>query len=367
MRQLLYLGIFLGAMSCNQNRKIVEPLQLELSELIVDTLYLEKDALTKELGSDFTLFETDSGKYLLTFRQHTLYQYSYPEGRIIKKTKFEKEGPDGIGSFYSGYYLEDSLIFFISNNKWITASHEGKIIKKSDLPDISAERLAANYTSFPFNGIYKVGDAILISDVPFVLKEPLLSYQNWILKFQPENPNPEYVQFKFPENYLGLLDDPNFGPYNHTYNPDREEYIISFPATDSLLIISSDSGKWIAAAPKEPMKFIKGTTEQVGEWTAFHPDSESSIYKWVHYDKASGKILRLSIVTPDLKGLRNQGQKPLCKLIVLNSELEKEAEITLPSQTSGFQLPEGFFITLGYFGDEDEVAYAKLDFGKITP
>lgn len=366
MNRLLYLSLAFLAIACNQTRKRVEIKQLDLSELVVDTLYLEKDTLTKELGSDFTFFETDSGKYLLTFLQHTLYQYSYPEGRIIKKTKFEKEGPDGIGSFISGYFLEDSLIYFISNSKWITANHQGKVFEQTDLPEASVDRLAVNYSTFPFNGIYKAGDIYHISDVPFVLKESMLSYEDWILKFQPNNPNVEHVRFKFPDNYAGLIDDPNFSPYNHTFNPEKGEYIISLPATDSLLVISANSSQWVEAAPKDPMKYIRGTTEQVGEWTAFHPSVESSIHKWVHFDPVSKKTLRMSIVRQDLDELRTQGIMPLYKLTVLNSEMEKEAEITLPFPTSGFQLPAGFFINLGYLGNENEVAFGRIDLKRIN-
>jgi hypothetical protein len=367
MNRLFYLSLAFIAISCSQTRKPIEIQQFDLSELIMDTLYLEKDTLTKELGSNFTFFETDSGQYLLTFLQHTLYQYSFPEGKIIKKTKFETEGPDGIGSFLSGYFLEDSLIHFISNNEWITASHKGKVIERNNLPEAPIDRLATNYTTYPFNKIYKTGDTYHISDVPFVLKESLLSYQDWILKFQPNNPKVEHVRFKFPKSYVGLMDDPNFGPYNHTFNTEKGEYIISLPATDSLMVISANSSQWIAAAPSEPMKFIRGTTEQVGEWTAFHPSAESSIYKWVHFEPSSKKTLRMSIVRKDLDELRNRGIKPLYKLIVLGAEMEKEAEITLLSPSSGFQLPTGFFFNLGYFGNENEVAFGRVDLLRINP
>ena len=74
--------------------------------MIVDSLYLEKNTLTKNLGVNFYLFHNDSGDVLLTFNQRRLLTYSYPEGKIVKSVKFEQEGPEGIGAFIAGTFID---------------------------------------------------------------------------------------------------------------------------------------------------------------------------------------------------------------------------------------------------------------------
>jgi hypothetical protein len=353
--------------SCSTAEKSQVPIEIDLKELISDTLYLEKDSITKDLGSDFSLVNTDSGSYLFTFRRHTLYQYSYPEGKIVNKTKFENEGPDGIGGFISGYLIDDGSIYFISNNKWIEANFAGKVLERTNLPEATPARLAVNYSTFPFNRIYKIGEEFLISDVPFVLKESLLDYENWILKFDPNSKKVGHISFRYPESHHRLLDDQTFAPFNHTLNIETAEFVFSFPATDSLLILSEGTEKWVSAAPKESMKFIKGTTEQAGEWTVFHPSEESSYYSWVHFEPLSKSYLRLSVITPKSDESQKQGVKPLTKLLVLDAAFEKKAEVTLHDKLSGFQTPKGFYIRLGYISGEDEVAFGRMDFSKINP
>lgn len=113
MNRLLYLFLALITIACSQSRKPVEIQQFDLSELIVDTLYLEKDTLTKNLGTNLYHFQTDSGEVLMTFNQHRLLTYSYPEGKILESVKFEKEGPEGIGGFIPGFLsIRTSSIFF---------------------------------------------------------------------------------------------------------------------------------------------------------------------------------------------------------------------------------------------------------------
>jgi hypothetical protein len=293
--------------------------------------------------------------------------YSYPDGKLLHKTSFEIEGPDGIGSYISGHFLEDSLIHFLSNGKWITASIAGKVLSRVALPEADTDRLGTNYSTFPSNPIAKIGASFLISDIPYVLKESLLTYENWLLRFNPSNSTYEYVKFKYPQKYSGFTDDSVFGQYSQYYNSEKDEILVSFPASDSLLVLSKESQKWIPASPKERMNYLRGTTEERGEYIAFLPNHTSSIHGWVHYDPMSKKTLRHSIVTPDNKLTKEEGKDPLIKLIVLDENYQKEAEVVLPSQTAGFQTPKGFYIYLGYIRTEDEVAFARLDFSKINP
>ena len=82
---LIYAAL---AISCTTNSDKAVTI-LDLKDLIVDTLYLEKDTLTKDLGINFTYYKTDSGEVLATFLNHQLIVYSYPEGKLLRKQKYE--------------------------------------------------------------------------------------------------------------------------------------------------------------------------------------------------------------------------------------------------------------------------------------
>ncbi|MBC6365557.1 DUF4221 family protein [Algoriphagus sp. AK58] len=367
MRKLGYFFLLILAISCSPSEKSREVQILDLSDLIIDTLYLEKDSLTRNLGSNFTFFEKEGKEYLTTFQGHKLLTYSFPEGKLISKVPFEIEGPDGIGSYISGSFLEDSLIHFLSNGKWITATIEGKVLSRVELPEASSDRQVSNYSTFPSNPISKIGNKYLVSDLPYVLKESMLGYENWLIKFDPKTSTQEYVKFKYPDYYSGFMDDSVFGQYSQSYNTDKNEILISFPATDSILVISENSQKWISAAPKEKMNFLRGTTEERGEYIVFLPNHTSSMHALVHYDPISKKTLRHSIVIPNNKLTKEEGKSPLIKLLVLDENYQKEAEVILPDQLGGFSTPKGYYMNIGYTRTEDEVAFARIDFSKINP
>ncbi|MDX5340003.1 MAG: DUF4221 domain-containing protein [Cyclobacteriaceae bacterium] len=365
MRTCIYFAFLLGLVGCQKKSSPVQ--EFDLKQISVDTLVLEKDPMTKGLGSDFTYIETDTGQYLLTFNRHYLLFYSYPEGEIKKKSLFEEEGPDGIGSFISGSFISDSLIYFLSENNWIKCNFQGKVLDRTPLPEGAAKRLSVNYSTFPFNRIAKDRGKFLIADVPFVLKDSFLDYSQWILKYTPGSDRHEYVEFLYPSYYKGLVDDQTFSSYNFTHIPEKNEFLVSFPATDSILVITGNSQKWFSARPKEKMEFLVGTAEPRGEWIAYLPNTKSSVYRWIHFDPTAGKYYRLSVVRPDVEELQKEGISPLAKLLVFNDSYEKEAEVILPFPSSGFQTPDGFYYNIGYLGSEDKVGFVKFDFSKINP
>lgn len=366
MRNLVFFLLLALAVSCSPMEKSEHVKMLDFTDLIVDTLYLEKDSTTRYLGSNFTFFEKEGKKYLSTFQSHNLLTYSFPEAKLISKQPFEIEGPDGIGSYISGYFLEDSLIHFLSNGKWITATVEGKVLSRVSLPEAGADRQASNYSTFPSNPISKIGNSYLVSDVPYVLKESMLGYENWLIKFDPKTSTQEYVKFNYPDYYSGFMDDSVFGQYSQTYNSEKNEILISFPATDSILVISESSQKWIMATPMEKMSFLRGTTEERGEFIAFLPNHSSSVHAWVHFDPVSKKTIRQSVVIPNNQLTKEVGKVPLIKLLILDENYQKEAEVTMPDELRGFNTPKGYYMNIGYTRSEDEVAFVLIDLSKIN-
>lgn len=368
MKRLLYLSLVFIAIACNQRRKPVEIKQLDLSELIVDTLFLDKDTLTKNLGINFHHFQTDSGEVLLTFNQHRLLIYSYPEGKILHSVKYEREGPDGIGGFIAGSFIDQNKIYFLSQDqKLIEADFEGHVRRRIALPETPPSRLASNYSTMQFNPIFKSERGLFIPDVPFVLKESLLGYTNWILDFSLQDSNFKHIRFPFPPSSKNFLDDPELGQYFHLYDSLDKSHWISFSVSDSIYKIKEDNASWIVADTRENLEFLRGTTSQQGEWTAFHPNPESGEYTAIQKDNQTGLIFRHAKIK---NGDLDQNIKSKHAFIVLNTDGEKIAEIAFSNwdiSPYSFQTPNGIYFPIVAQLWEDQVPYARMDFSKINP
>ena len=365
MKRLFYLGFALIAVSCTKAQK---PLEFQLTDLIADTLFLEKDTLTQYLGVNFTHFQTDSGEVLMTFNQHRLLTYSYPEGKILKSVKFEVEGPDGIGGFIPGTFIEQDKIYILTQDqKLLEADLEGKILRRIRLPEVSSQRLASNFSTFPFNPMFRSEKGLFIPDVPYVLKESLLTYQNWILDFSLSDSTFTHVSFTFPPSAKNFLDDSELGQYFHHFDPAENAHWISFSSSDSVLKIEADQSEWILADSEESLQFLRGTTSEQGEWTAFHPNPESSKYTSVQQDPVSGLLfrhVRIKVGNPD----QNIGSKHA--FILFNRKGKKIAEVKFSDREFGslvFHTSTGIYIPIAAQLWEDQIAYARLDFSKINP
>ncbi len=356
------------SLACGENRKSAEVRRLELSDLVVDTLFLEKDTLTKYLGVDFTHYATDSGEVLLTLNRHRLLTYSYPEGKILKSAKFETEGPDGIGSFIPGTFIDRSKIYLLSQDqRLLEADLDGKVLRRIPLPEAPPERLATNYSTWPFNPIFKSDSGLFISDVPLVLKESHLAYKNWVLDFSPGDSTYGFVGFQFPASAKNFLDDPELGQYYHWYDPSENSHWISFSASDSVLKIRGNESGWFLAKAEESLQFLRGTTSQQGEWTAFHPNQESGKYTAIQQDKATGLLFRHAKVKA---GNAEQHIRSRHVFVVFNPDGEKVAEISFSDwdfSPYAFQTPAGIYVPVVAQLREDQVPYARLDFSKIRP
>ena len=368
MNRLLYLSLALITIACSQSKKPIEIQQFDLSELIVDTLYLEKDTLTKNLGINLYHFQTDSGEVLMTFNRNRLLTYSYPEGKILESLRFEKEGPNGIGGFIPGFFIDQDKIYFLSQDqKLIEADFDGNVKRRIALPETPPARLSSNYSTVQFNPIFKSEKGLFIPDVPFVLNESLLEYRDWILDFSLQDSTFNHVSFSFPSSARGFLDDPELGQYFHLYDASEKSHWISFSASDSILNMKDGKSTWLPAASAEKLDFLRGTTSQQGEWTAFHPNPESGKYTALQKDHRTGQIFRHAKIKP---GDLDQNIKSKHAFIVLNSAGEKIAEIAFSDwdfSPYAFQTPDGIYFPIVAQLWEDQVPYARMDFSKINP
>ena len=362
-------SIFLFALlvSCSQSENKELPV-LQLEDLIVDTLYLEKDTLTKDLGSDFSYYKTDSGEVLIAFLNHQLRVYSYPEGEQLKTQIYDKEGPDGIGSFVTGSYVDKNSIYILSQQKeLILCDFEGKVVNRWDFPKISDTRKYANYSSAGFNRVRKSGNELSFVDIPFVFMEGFEDYDKWGIIFDTNANVFSNYNFQYPKDISEYTNDDQLGLFSHIYLPANDEHLISFAISDSVAIVKNGEQTWKWAGTSEPLDFKKGTTVPSGEYIVFQPNHESSKYNGLDFDTHAKKILRwVRVKGPTLENMEQERNR----LLVFDEKLNKEAELKFDRKEIGmygFNTPKGYAVSLYSETTDDMTAFAVIDFSKINP
>lgn len=359
--------LFCMLVACNPVLNHLQPfLSEELKNLATDTLYLEKGHHTKNLDGHMVYLEKEGQGYLYTFKDYRLLQYAYPSGKLVASQEFEKEGPDGIGTWVSGHLIEPEEVFFISNTKeLVQADHRGKVLQRYPLPEPPPERLGANYNTMNNNSMSYSSqrDELLIMDLPFVLKETHLHYKNWIVKLNLKNGGHEHLSFLYPAYYSHYLDDPELGAYFHIALGDQEKHLIGFAATDSMMVISNGESTWVDGGSSQSLKFLPGKTEVNGEWTIFSPNNESSRYKGFIHDPYQQKILRGVTIRVEDKATASPSYQK--SFIVFDEKFKKTGEVYYTSNEFmdvGFATPNGLYLPLAQQDTDDETAYIQINF-----
>ncbi|MEB2773892.1 DUF4221 family protein [Algoriphagus sp. D3-2-R+10] len=357
---LIVLGI-----SCKSKHEKQIPI-LDLKDLVVDTLYLEKDTLTKNLGANFSYSKTDSGEVLATFINHQFLVYSYPEGKLLRKQEYEKEGPNGIGSFITGNFIDDKSLYFLSQQKeLIQCNYYGKVLARWDLPEVDSERKYANYSGYLYNKLYKSGNELYFVDIPFVFQEGFEDYDKWGMVFNKESHSFSHYRFLYPENILDYTQDDQLGLFSHVYNSNTQEHLIGFSISDSIAVVKNGEQTWKWAGSSESLNFKKGTTVPSGEYTVFQPNHESSKYNGLDFDSQAKKILRWVRIKGPTQDNPDQQKN---RLLIFDMEFQSEAELDFSTDEFGlygFNTPNGYALSLHTQTTDDIVGFALIDFSKI--
>ncbi|SMD43444.1 protein of unknown function [Aquiflexum balticum DSM 16537] len=360
------LGFFLAVIgisfSCSPRiPKSPEFFTGDLHEYIVDTIYLEKDTKTKILPSDLTYFEIDGEEFLYAFVNYRLLKYSFPGGELLAVQEFEKEGPDGIGTWIAGSLITEDGLFFISDNKEIVRTDfKGKVIDRNELPLIEEDRLSANFNTMNGNSMTWIssGKKLIVLDVPFVLMEQKLSYEDWVWVFDFDTGVKSTISFSYPEKYQAFLGDPELGVYSHKYVSGK--HLISFPATDSLLVLEGEKEFWVDGKSSKQLMFEKGKVEPQGEWMVFLPNLNSSRYKWLLYDPYRKIILRHLVIGAEE---RNDLKLEKNSFIILDEQLSKKGELFFTNEMFsgfGFFTPQGLYLKLVPQQSDDYEGYVRI-------
>lgn len=341
---------------------------LDLKDLIIDTLYLEKDSLTKNLGDNFSYYKTDSGEVLATFIHNKLLIYDFPKGLLQRVQYYETEGPNGIGSFISGHFIDVNSIYLLSQQKeLIQCDFNGKVVNKWDLPEVSSDRKYANYSSMLFNKLQKSGNNLFFVDIPHVFLNGFETYDKWGIIFNTENFTFSNFHFTYPNSIKDFKDDDQLGLFSHVYNPRSNEYLIGFAISDSIAVVKNGKQAWKWAGTAESLAFKKGTTFPSGDYTVFQPNYESSKYEGLDLDTYSQKFLRWV----KIRGATQENpDQQRYRLLIFDRELNQEAEIEFKRDELGlygFNTPKGYAINSISQSTDDIVAFVLLDFSKIKP
>lgn len=364
MRHLAFAFFLILMVSCNKSKQESVFFTADLKNYIVDTLYLEKDTLTKSLPQEFSFLDQNGKSFLIGVVGRRMYQYSYPSGELENTVDFEKEGPDGIGGFVSGNLITEDGIFFISDQKQIVLSDfEGKVMERFPLPEVPEERLAVNFSVVNGNKMRydKEKKQLVLADVPFVLKEPNMQYENWVWMYDLENKLAEPLPFKYPEIYGQHFDDQELGIFSHTYAINDQIHVLSFPVSDSLLVIENNGNRWVKSKSSDKMVFQKGTTEQRGEYLVFLPSMTTSRYKWVLHDPYRDLWLRYTNIETKEDGEGKYVNKS--SFIIHNKDLEMLGEVFFDNQKIapfGFFTTEGFYLKLLGPSSDDYEEYVRV-------
>jgi len=366
MRNVFILFGLALLFSCTDSKKERTFVSADLSDYIVDTLYLEKDSLTRSLPLDFTYLEQYGKPYLIGYAHFRLYQYDYESGKLINKVIFEREGPDGIGSFISGNLITEDGIFFISDQKQLVhADFSGKVLDRFPLPEVPEERLAVNFSMINGNKmIYdKEKNVLILADVPFVLKEPHMNYKNWVWKYDLTKRSATPMPFYYPDIYREHYDDNELGIYSHVFLNSEQLQVVSFPVTDALLVIDGDGSKWVPSKSTEPLIFQKGVTEQQGEYIVFSPSMDTSRYKWVFFEPNSQLLLRYVDIATKVLENGNIDNKSSFTLHTLGFDMVGELFFNNRHiASSGFSTPEGYYFKLMNPTSDDVEEYVRVVF-----
>lgn len=369
MRKFTLLSFFaltLLGISCSTKPEKQIPV-FDLKDLIVDTLYLEKDMLTKDLGDNFSYSKTETGEVLAAFLNHRLVVFSYPEGKLLKKQQYEIEGPDGIGSFVTGAFVGKSSVYVLSQQKeLIQCGFDGKVINRWDFPKVSDARKYANYSTAGFNRIRKSGNELSFVDIPYVFIEVFEDYEKWGMIFNTKSHTFSNFNFQYPNAISDYTNYDQLGLFSHVYISSTKEHLISFAISDSIKVVKDGNQAWKWAGTSESLEFKKGTTVPSGEYTVYQPDHESSKYNGLDFDTHAKKILRwVRVKGPTLENIARERNR----LLVFDEKLNSEAELEFNRKEIGmygFNTPQGYALSLYSETTDDMAVFAVLDFSKIN-
>ncbi|GAA5038023.1 hypothetical protein GCM10011506_35490 [Marivirga lumbricoides] len=288
--------------------------------------------------------------------------YDLNLGKLEKRLKVKKEGPEGIGGKLTGfqYISKDSLL--VTNNKryefYLVNSKGNAYQKYSTFPDKSEKEI-----SVPV--VYDYRPIMYAKPVVYIVAKPDKDYnkKGWwsgdlllelnleSKKYKYELPGPQ----KFDEKVHGAF----FSHHSMLYN--GEEIIVSFPIHSDILLFNPkrNNVQWKYAGSKYFSVIPSWENPAAGKSEKFYIESNS--YREILYDKWNKLYYRLAyrkVEYLDKNNRRVNWDYKIPSIIILNEQFEKVGEYDLPENTyytrNTFITPAGLFISINH--DENKKA-----------
>ncbi|MDE6077896.1 MAG: DUF4221 domain-containing protein [Muribaculaceae bacterium] len=367
---LLLTGvILLSATACNKSSKNGTSLQTyAIAE--EETLRLPLDSTTSQTTRYLQLVN-DTTLAFLNEPTSEICIYSLKNPNCKDKIKIYKEGPNtvnGIDAFF--IQSPDSIWLYATWGKRIfLIDHEGTLLDSFALPPTD-ETVSTTHSVYPYPQTttpYIVKDGIHFLQgrsgiaIPNRLAGASLIYDSRNGEMRTGSPYPQVYGDKDEiQNKWSTFGERQ--TYNHI-TPDNR-IITSFPASDSLYVWDTQSGKTTAY-----MADFSARPEIV---SSLGPDTDTSLknfikaftYGAILYDSSNKLYYRLfrSGGTVDDKDLENSLlHKPL-GMVILNDSLKKVGEIMLPDDAyypaNAFVNSEGLHIVT--YSDDDDFMTLKV-------
>jgi hypothetical protein len=300
---------------------------------------------------------------------HSILIYDFKKGQLIKKIRFPKDGPNGMGEdqLFCWFKNFDS-IFITSQYAIYMADTNGTVKRKYDLMNNSRKiGLQARFSGFmPFiingtNAYFSVlpdlspTNMAQMKDWPAAAKLDLVSGKISLDYFLPE----QYSKGIYGGNFLY--------PY-FCYNQQNGKFVFSFSADNNLYqtdldtVNTSFSGnsKYISGEIKPAGK---AATESSEERTRFSLFSDS--YGPVYYDPYRNKYLRIAEQKLDDANFQAKKWSKKKSVIILDEHFNITGESDLDPNInvySFFFTPGGVYVQYRDENDEDHVVLRKLDY-----
>ncbi len=150
MKYLNLLTIIVILLSCDsrQDKSSVPQKYLTNIDLLEKgSMYLLLDSETTPNIGETVIYKADSSNYLVFFNSNNymFYFYNLKTTNLEKKIKFDKDGPNGLGSRIASFLIEDDkfLIHSYYSNEILTADFNGNVLKRFKI-DIKSDEIYPN-------------------------------------------------------------------------------------------------------------------------------------------------------------------------------------------------------------------------------
>jgi hypothetical protein len=383
--QLILNTVLLFLVSCSTDKKNSTSVNSGSSKEFEETITFKQDSLLIIDIDEYTPFRTNNLQYIKSKDNqeiliwenrpiNALEFYSLESGKIIKRIRLKKEGPQGIGGSLTGFeYISDDSIVVTNGKRYefYLIDNQGNSYKRYNVyPD--------NKTDVSVPIVYDYRPVMVSYPYLYIVCKPDKDYNspgwwngNFLLKLDILTGEYNYF-FKGPEDYYDKVHGAFFSHQSMTIN-DSGQIIISFPIDSNVAVLelSDEEVSMNYAGSKFFNQIPEWDQPASGESERFYIESNS--YREILFDpwrKLYYRFAYRKVDYYDANKMRVNWNYKKPSIIILDKKLNKIGEYTLPEKTyytrDAFVSPAGLYISINH--DENKNADEnKLSFQLLKP